>query len=163
MLFKLSDKHEYMYKYMIGFLFLNLAIYSDIHYSISDKMLKYFKYLKFLCLIIITYISSLDISSGILLATAFVLFDNIINVKKYLRELFINYFESFTDSFRLTNNEIKEVKENCEQEKWEGGNCEKLKKNIKDICHQNDPMKEISFGEEEEKIILNCPKVVKTF
>jgi hypothetical protein len=163
MLFNLSEKHEYMYKYMIGFLFLNFAIYSDIHYCISNKILHYFKYLRFICLLVIIYICSLDISSGILLAIAFVLFDNIINVKKYLRELFINYFESFTNSFKLTNKEIKEVKDHCEEEKWNGDTCSQLKKNITDICMQNDPWKTITMGEGEEKVELNCPEIKKTF
>ena len=163
MLFKLSDKHEYMYKYMIGFLFLNFAIYSDIHYCMSNKIIHYFKYLRFICLLIIIYISSLDISSGILLAIAFVLFDNIINVKKYLRELFSNYFESFTNSFKLTNNEIKEVKDHCEEEKWTGNTCTQLKKNITDICMQNDPWKPITMGEGEDKVELNCPEIKKSF
>ena len=84
-------KFDYMYKYMIGFLFLNFALYSDIHDTISNKMIKYFPYIKFISLLLIIYISLLDTSSAILLAISYVLFDNMIEIKKYLRELFTNY------------------------------------------------------------------------
>ena len=79
-MFKISEKTEYMYKYMIGFLFLNFAIHSDIHYCISNNVVKYFKHIRFICLLIIIYICSLDISSGILLAISFIIFDKIVIV-----------------------------------------------------------------------------------
>lgn len=163
MLFQLSKKHEYMYKYMIGFLFLNFAVYSDIHYCISNKILHYFKYLKFICLMVIIYISSLDTSSGILLGISFIFFDNIINIKKYLRELFTNYFESFSNSFKLSNNDIKQVKDHCDEEKWSGETCGTLKKNITNICNQNITMEELTMGEGEEKLYLDCPEIMKSF
>ena len=163
MLFQLSKKHEYMYKYMIGFLFLNFAVYSDIHYCISNKIIQYFKYLKFICLVIIIYISSLDVSSGLLLGIAFVFFDNIINIKKYLRELFTNYLESFSNSFKLTNKDISEVKDHCEQETWKGNTCNTLKNNITTICNQNNPWKTIVMGEGEDEVTLDCPKISKSF
>ena len=162
-MFKISKKTEYMYKYMIGFLFLNFAIYSDIHYSISDKFVKYFKYIKFICLVIIIYMCSIDISSGILLAIAFVLFDNIINIKHYLRELFTNYYEKFSNSFVLTNKEAKEIKDHCVSEEWDGQECSQLKKHIRDICHQETPLKKMEFGEGKKKVTLDCPKIIKTF
>ena len=97
-MFKMNEKTEYMYKYMIGFLFLNFAIHSDIHYSISNNIVKYFKYIRFICLLIIIYICSLDISSGILLAISFIIFDNIINVK-------IHYYICSHKSGKITLNE----------------------------------------------------------
>ena len=163
MLFQLSKKHEYMYKYMIGFLFLNFAVYSDIHYCISNKIIQYFKYLKFISLLIIIYISSIDVSSGILLGVSFVFFDNIINIKKYLRELFTNYLESFSNSFKLSNKDIKEVKDHCEQEEWKGTSCDQLKNNITTICNQNTPWKEITMGEGEDEVYLDCPEISKSF
>jgi hypothetical protein len=162
-MFKMSEKTEYMYKYMIGFLFLNFAIHSDIHYSISNNILKYFKHIKFICLLIIIYICSLDISSGILLAISFIIFDNIINVKKYLRELFTNYYESFSNSFKLTDKEIKEIKNHCEKNKWKDDTCSELKTKIINTCMTNDPWKPIVIGKENNKIVLDCPEIRKTF
>ena len=110
MVFNVSKKTQYMYKYMIGFLFLNFAIYSDIHYCINSNILKYSKIIKFISLLMVIYISSIDIPSGILLAISIVLFDNIITIKQYLRELFINYYEYYSNYFRLTPSEIQQVK-----------------------------------------------------
>lgn len=84
-------KFDYMYKYMIGFLFLNFSLYSGIHDNISNKMIQYFPYIQFISLLVIIYISLLDTSSAILLSVSYVLFYNMIEIKKYLRELFTNY------------------------------------------------------------------------
>lgn len=84
-------KFDYMYKYMIGFLFLNFSLYSGIHDNISNKMIQYFPYIQFISLLVIIYISLLDTSSAILLSVSYVLFYNMIEIKKHLRELFTNY------------------------------------------------------------------------
>ena len=159
-----NKKTEYMYKYMIGFLFLNFAIYSDIQYRISGTILKYFKYIRFMCLIVIIYISSLDISSGILLSISFVFFVNIINIKTYLRELFTNYKsvqEENQNAFKLTQQEIQDIYGHCKNIKWKDTICSTIKQNIKNVCAQNEPLKQI-IVDKKKNIILDCPKLFNT-
>ena len=159
-----NKKTEYMYKYMIGFLFLNFAIYSDIQFRMSGTILKYFKYIRFISLIVIIYIASLDISSGILLSVSFVFFVNIINIKKYLRELFTNYKvtqEENQKSFKLTQKEIQDIHGHCKNINWKDEICSTIKKNIKNVCAQNDPLKKI-IVDKQKNIILDCPTIFNT-
>ena len=161
MVFNVSKKTQYMYKYMIGFLFLNFAIYSDIHYCINSNILKYSKIIKFISLLMVIYISSIDIPSGILLAISIVLFDNIITIKQYLRELFINYYEYYSNYFRLTSSEIQQVKNYCEKNNWSDNQCSQIKKNIISLCMQYYPWRPIILGSGKERVTLNCPEFKK--
>ncbi len=147
MLFSKSEKSQYMYKYMIGFLFLNFAVYSDIHYCLSDKLINYFKYIRFIALIVIIFMFTLDVSSGILLAISFVLFSNIIQVKKYLREQFTN---PQNKPLTITREEAYKIQSDCINKGWKGDICTFAMNSVKDACisksPEGPPFKDVMVG-----------------
>ena len=59
--------------------------------------------------------------------------------------------------------EIKQVGVHCESEEWNGEPCNTIKNNITNVCMQNDPWEEMAIGEENNKFILDCPKMKKLF
>jgi hypothetical protein len=85
----ISQRINFVYKYMIAFMFLQISIFSNIHYNISDRTLKYYKYIYISALFIIIYLCKIkDFTSAILLTVTLLLFNNILNLKEYLRENF---------------------------------------------------------------------------
>lgn len=86
-----SQRVNFVYKYMIAFMFLQISIFSNIHYHISDRTLKYYKYIYISALFIIIYLCKIkDFTSAILLTVTLLLFNNILNLKEYLRENFFS-------------------------------------------------------------------------
>jgi len=141
MLFKPSEQTEYMYKYMIGFLFLNFAIYSDIHYCISENLMNYLPYIKFISILVIIYVYTLDLSSCILLAVSFSIFSNIIYIKKYLREFFLDYGietmlseSEYQDPNSISLSEFEKMKNHCMKTNWEDETCEMIKEKLINLC-----------------------------
>lgn len=88
----ISRRANFAYKYMIAFLFLQLSIFSNIHYKISERTLKYYSYIYLSALFIIIYLCKIkDYTSAILLTVTLLLFNNILHLKEYLREKFFSF------------------------------------------------------------------------
>lgn len=96
MLNLIKQRYIFFYKYMLGFMFLQISIFSNIHYHFSERVLKYYNYIFITCLLmIIFFCEKKEYTSAIMLFVTILILNNILYLKKFLQENFLairNYY-----------------------------------------------------------------------